>query len=601
MFINIVLDRLPGELGKKFVLKCAIVAWVLPMLIVVITVLVSTDDYKNDQYCRVQGKSFYIAFLAPAITVLVFNVIIFALVVKALQSTRIRGNRHKQGIVHFRRVLGIAIVFGITWLFGVLAIGELRLIFQYLFCITNSFQGFMIFILYCLTDRKVRERLVRFLCALPDPNHNRIIDSSSTQRPTDIDINLSMFETQPSTRPRNWSGTWPISGHTNLARVTPEELTVYPRPNRSDYIPDFLHESGYSSNMVDSNFHPRPRYHPHPVSSDYDPNRVWEYEHDEFELPYTYRNPPGSQPVTNIPLPGEVSGDALVDSTLAQYLERSGGDISLKSGNSVIFINDGQRVVVPEYPELAGSNNKCDDKKVDPLQVTKTYDSDEPGIPEGPRRYNQGGDGLSFYKKPRPQRHSSATTSAELDKRFYPKGRVHSNKAVHFSADQLATSPRESERWSDVGDVPRLKTHSRPEDISEVNEHQARGKYKPRRTKSAQPLRRVIADDEVEEEYYRDYRKKFDKEHDEVTSNFIAASESKNSKDKPACDRKREGQFGQESGSSSSDTSSDTSFRWIEATEAGHAPNLKSYSLTTFSDFTSDDGLDDDGTHFTQF
>lgn len=27
MFVNIVLDRLPGELGKKFVLKCAIVAW----------------------------------------------------------------------------------------------------------------------------------------------------------------------------------------------------------------------------------------------------------------------------------------------------------------------------------------------------------------------------------------------------------------------------------------------------------------------------------------------------------------------------------------------------------------------------------------------
>ena len=27
MFVNIVLDRLPGELGKTFVLKCAAIAW----------------------------------------------------------------------------------------------------------------------------------------------------------------------------------------------------------------------------------------------------------------------------------------------------------------------------------------------------------------------------------------------------------------------------------------------------------------------------------------------------------------------------------------------------------------------------------------------
>ena len=100
-----------------------------------------------------------------------------------------------------------------------------------------------------------------------------------------------------------------------------------------------------------------------------------------------------------------------------------------------------------------------------------------------------------------------------------------------------------------------------------------------------------------------------DKNHDEVTSNFIAAAESKNSRElrKPASTRdvpvfktESEVDFRQQPGSSSSDTSSDNSFRWSEATEAGHAPNLKSYSLTTFSDLTSDDGLDD-GTHFTQF
>ncbi len=32
MFVNIVLDRLPGELGRTFVLKCAALAWGKKML-----------------------------------------------------------------------------------------------------------------------------------------------------------------------------------------------------------------------------------------------------------------------------------------------------------------------------------------------------------------------------------------------------------------------------------------------------------------------------------------------------------------------------------------------------------------------------------------
>ncbi len=50
-----------------------------------------------------------------------------------------------------------------------------------------------------------------------------------------------------------------------------------------------------------------------------------------------------------------------------------------------------------------------------------------------------------------------------------------------------------------------------------------------------------------------------------------------------------------------SDTSSemDASLRW---SEADRAPNLKSYSQTTFSDLDSDDILSEgDVTHFTQF
>ena len=254
--------------------------------------------------CRVTGISFYIAFLVPTVAVLVFNIIVFLLVVKALLGTRISNNRTKHGIVHFRRVLGIAVVFGITWLFGVLAIGELKLIFQYLFCITNAFQGFMIFILYCLTDRKVRERLVRFLCALGDPkNENRILNTTSTQRPTDIEIDLAMFQERDpasSSRPRNWSGTWPISGHSNPARISPkgmrDPVIVYPPPVQirsynpdmleTSYDPDLL-ESGYDRNLPGQLGYPL-----QPVGTSYDLDPAMGYELETFAQPYNYRNPP---------------------------------------------------------------------------------------------------------------------------------------------------------------------------------------------------------------------------------------------------------------------------------------------------------------------
>ena len=94
-------------------------------------------------------------------------------------------------------------------------------------------------------------------------------------------------------------------------------------------------------------------------------------------------------------------------------------------------------------------------------------------------------------------------------------------------------------------------------------------------------------------------------EHEEhVSSNFIAASESKNSREtkKIIVRPKKEvpveseidvSKLRQSSESSGSETSPDT--RW---SEVGHAPNLKSYSQTTFSDLDSDDAFGDaDRTH----
>ena len=45
---------------------------------------------------------------------------------------------------------------GVTWLFGILALDRKTIVFQYLFAIFNSLQGFFIFIFHCLLNSEVR-------------------------------------------------------------------------------------------------------------------------------------------------------------------------------------------------------------------------------------------------------------------------------------------------------------------------------------------------------------------------------------------------------------------------------------------------------------
>lgn len=48
------------------------------------------------------------------------------------------------------------VLLGITWIFGAFAVGPARLPFMYVFCILNSSQGFIIFLVRCLLYEETR-------------------------------------------------------------------------------------------------------------------------------------------------------------------------------------------------------------------------------------------------------------------------------------------------------------------------------------------------------------------------------------------------------------------------------------------------------------
>ena len=53
---------------------------------------------------------------------------------------------------------------GITWVFGFLAVEEASLVFQYLFCIFNALQGFLIFIFHHVREPSVRKAWMALCC-----------------------------------------------------------------------------------------------------------------------------------------------------------------------------------------------------------------------------------------------------------------------------------------------------------------------------------------------------------------------------------------------------------------------------------------------------
>lgn len=112
--------------------------------------------------CVVQGNSFYYGVLIPTCFVLLTNFIILIFTIRSIvksRNTKRKSTNGKSGVVGSLKQAKIILVFsvllGMTWLFAVLTVGLLTEVFQYLFCIFNSLQGFFIFIFFTLTNDDV--------------------------------------------------------------------------------------------------------------------------------------------------------------------------------------------------------------------------------------------------------------------------------------------------------------------------------------------------------------------------------------------------------------------------------------------------------------
>ncbi len=119
-----------------------------------------------------QGTHFYYSLLLPIAIVLLINIIVFALVLHAITCRRPdmstfssqAKSQSKENIRMVQQVLCIAVLLGITWIFGFLSIGNAAPVFNALFSIFNTFQGLAVFLLFCVRRREVRDAWRRSFC-----------------------------------------------------------------------------------------------------------------------------------------------------------------------------------------------------------------------------------------------------------------------------------------------------------------------------------------------------------------------------------------------------------------------------------------------------
>lgn len=116
--------------------------------------------YHSEKYCWLSTNKFvFMAFVGPALLIILINIGIIHVVLKAIYSTNAMVNeRLKKKVRAGVKCMVILIpVLGLSWLFGILAYNEDTIIFQYLFGISTSLQGFIIFIRDAVSNKKLHE------------------------------------------------------------------------------------------------------------------------------------------------------------------------------------------------------------------------------------------------------------------------------------------------------------------------------------------------------------------------------------------------------------------------------------------------------------
>ncbi|XP_061496273.1 cadherin EGF LAG seven-pass G-type receptor 1 isoform X3 [Rhineura floridana] len=168
-----------------------VMGWGIPAIITGLAVGLDPQGYGNPDFCWLSVHDTLIwSFAGPIVIVVVINIVIFILAVKASCRRRQR-SLEKTGVISvLRTAFLLLLLISATWLLGLLAVNSDVMTFHYLFAIFSCLQGLFIFFFHCIFNKEVRKHLKNtFTGKKPLP------DDSTTTRATLLTRSLNCNDT----------------------------------------------------------------------------------------------------------------------------------------------------------------------------------------------------------------------------------------------------------------------------------------------------------------------------------------------------------------------------------------------------------------------
>ncbi|XP_063619912.1 adhesion G-protein coupled receptor G2-like [Cydia splendana] len=148
---------------RRRLLKASAFSWFFPLIIVVMLVIVAPRSYTKrfedhtptGAFCYPSGLALWLTVYAPIAIVVISNWILFALILRSVFGTK-KVQKHGDSSEMLRRASVsclLVFLFGLPWVFGLFAY---NIVAAYLFTLTTSYQGFVLFIFFIIINTKTR-------------------------------------------------------------------------------------------------------------------------------------------------------------------------------------------------------------------------------------------------------------------------------------------------------------------------------------------------------------------------------------------------------------------------------------------------------------
>ena len=120
--------------------------------------------------------------MAPITLLMVINFSVFIIVMREIYKVPRHHREKTNRLGQFRATIAVSSLLGLNWVFAGLAAADGHVVLQYLFTITCSFQGCVIFILHGIVKKDFREAWKRFSTT------NRVMQALSTNKTTSASL-----------------------------------------------------------------------------------------------------------------------------------------------------------------------------------------------------------------------------------------------------------------------------------------------------------------------------------------------------------------------------------------------------------------------------